>query len=150
MNDDVARRILQNNAYATVSTVCADGAPWGVPVHFAYDESRVFWLSADTTQHSQNIAREPRVFVTIFDSRQTVAEPADRGAVYIATTARKLTGDDELYAREVYADRFPDDDDRRVGADAIGIYAAPLGVCDEEKSDAGRRYYVAHDEGATA
>lgn len=142
MNDDVAARILRNNAYLTVSTVNEDGSPWASPVHFAYDDSRLYWLSPDATQHSQNILRDDRVFVTIFDSRQTVAEPADRGALYVRTIATKLSGDDELRAREVYADRFADEDNRRVST-SVGIYGAPLGELDTARSDAGRRYYQA-------
>lgn len=148
--NELVQTILRHNAYGTISTICQDGSPWATPVHIVYDETALYWLSPVSTLHSQNIARDGRVFITIFNSSQTVAEPADRAALYIQTQARKLEGDDELAAREIFADRYPDEDNRKVGADVIGIYAAPLGRLDEQKSDAQRCYLSIRQDGERA
>lgn len=148
--NELVQTILRNNAYGTIATVCEDGSPWATPVHIVYDETTLYWLSAESTTHSQNIARDGRVFVTVFNSSQTVAEPGDRAALYLQTEAHKLEGDDELAAREIFADRYPDEDNRKVGADAIGVYAAPLGILDVQKSDAQRCYLSIYDGGIRA
>lgn len=148
--NELVQTILRRNAYGTISTICEDGSPWASPVHIVYDETTIYWLSAVSTVHSQNIARDGRVFITVFNSSQTVAEPADRAALYIQTEAHQLEGDDELAAREIFADRYPDEDNRKVGADAIGIYAAPLGMLDAQKSDAQRCYLSIHEDGVRA
>lgn len=140
--NDATQRILRNNSYATLSTICEDGSPWATPVHFAYDNTQLYWFSTDTTQHSQNVARDHRVFVTIFDSRQMIAEPEDRGALYIQSEARKLEGEELARAREVFADRFEDEDNRRIGDDSIAVYAAAFGTQNMAKSQGQLIYYT--------
>lgn len=147
--NDVALRILRNNIYATLSTIAEDGSPWAVPVHFAYDDTQLYWFSAESTTHAQNVAHDARVFVTIFDSRQTVAEPEDRGALYIQSVARKLEGDELAHAREVYADRFEDEDDRRLGDDSIAVYAASFGTLNQSKTKGQLLYYTVRQSEAT-
>lgn len=139
--NDVALRILRNNIYATLSTVGEDGSPWATPVHFAYDDTQLYWFSADSTTHSHNIARDNRVFLTIFDSRQMVAEPEDRGALYLQSEARKLDGDELTRAREVYADRFEDEDNRRID-DTISVFAAPFGELNTVRTKGQLLYYT--------
>lgn len=148
--NELVQTILRRNAYGTISTTTADGSPWATPVHIVYDDTSIYWLSAVSTVHSQNIQRDSRVFITVFNSSQTVAEPGDRAALYIQTEARKLEGDEELAAREIFADRYPDEDNRKVGADTIGIYAAPIGTLDTQRSDAQRCYLSMHDDGVRA
>ncbi len=138
--NDVALRILRNNTYATLSTVSRDGSPWATPVHFAYDDAQVYWFSADSTVHSQNILHDNRVFLTIFDSRQMVAEPEDRGALYIQSEARKLEGDELLRAREVFADRFEDEDNRKLD-DMISVFAASFGELNSAHTRGQLMYY---------
>ena len=147
--NDVALRILRNNTYATLSTVSEDGSPWATPVHFAYDDTQVYWFSDAGTVHSQNIMRDNRVFVTIFDSRQMVAEPEDRGALYLQSEARKLDGDELLHAREVFADRFEDEDNRRID-DTISVFAASFGQLNAAHTKGQLLYYTTRSQEVTA
>ena len=130
--NEITTAILKNNVFCTVATVDDDGSPRATPVHFAFDETNIYWLSKDNTVHSGNIARDRRVFIVVFDSRQAAETLGDRGAVYIATHALKLSGDAAIAARDVYADRFPDDNGRKLVD--WNVYAAPIGVMDAEKS----------------
>jgi general stress protein 26 len=63
------RELLYRLPYATIATVCPDGQPWNTPV-FARgdDELNLYWVSHKQAQHSLNIARQPRIFVVIYDS----------------------------------------------------------------------------------
>ena len=142
-------QILKTNTYLTLATICHDGSPYGTPLRFAYDETKVYWLSLDETIHSQNIARDGRVFITVFNSQQN-PEPGSRGAVYIRTIAHALEGEAELAARNVFADRFYDSD--KLGHDAK-IYSAIIGEWDSEKSQELRFYMNGErleNQGATA
>lgn len=134
------RIILEKNHYVVLSTVCEDGSPWGTPVHFAFDEQNIYWFSADSTVHSQNVMRTGKVFLIIYNSQQNPEALDERGAVYVATTARALEGDEELAARDIYADRFSTD--RKLGEGAH-MYAAPIGILNTAKTKGQLIYYGA-------
>lgn len=139
--NDIASAILNFNSYCTLSTVSADGTPWGSPVHFAYDEAKIYWVSHSKANHSQNLEHNNKLFITIFDSRQAAETLGDRGAVYISTRATKLSGDAAMAARDVYSGRYPDDNSRKM-AD-WEIYSAPIGELNEGKTSGQRLYYEA-------
>lgn len=137
---DIARQVLKENTYMTLSTVSRDGAPWGTPVHFAHDGTYVYWLSKPETVHSHNLSENDRLFVTIFDAGQSVGESAQRRCVYLQTRGELLDGDEELAAREVYADVFSDEDGRDLAQ--WRYYRAEIGRIDEAKSNEQRVYFV--------
>lgn len=141
MNDlnATATTILNANFYCVLATVCDDGAPWAVPIHFAYDSTYIYWLSHETTIHSRNIERDGRAFITVYDSHQGPESPDRRGAVYISTVAQQLSGDEAMAARDIYADRYPDEDGRKLAE--WSIYRAPIGEINQEKSVGQMVYY---------
>ncbi|GGN12162.1 uncharacterized protein YhbP (UPF0306 family) [Actinoplanes campanulatus] len=64
-----ARAILAANRYAVLGTATPAGEPWVSPVYFVnLDFSRVLWLSRPSARHSELIADNPRIAVTVFDS----------------------------------------------------------------------------------
>ncbi len=73
---DIAAQVLAHNDYMTISTASVEAEPWGTPVHFAHDERYVYWMSEPDATHSQNLADNPHVFITMFDSGQTVGDLA--------------------------------------------------------------------------
>lgn len=138
---EIAQEVLESNTYMTLATASADGVPHGTPVHFSYDTQYVYWLSAPDAVHSQNLAANDRLFVTVFDAGQSVSDLAQRRCVYIATRGELLSGDDEMAAREVFADKFGDEDNRK--ASEWGYYRAKIGEIDANKSDEQRVYFTA-------
>ena len=136
---DISQAVLKENTYMTLATAGTDGTPWGTPVHFAYDSEYMYWLSSPEATHSKNLTKNDKLFVTIFDAGQSVGELAQRRCVYIQTRGELLEGDDELAAREVYADKFGDEDGRK--ASEWNYYRAKIGVLNTEKSDEQRVYY---------
>lgn len=140
-HEQIAHEVLKANTYMTLATVDTDGQPWGTPVHFAHDEQYVYWMSEPGAQHSQNLAANSKLFVTVFDAGQSVNELAQRRCVYIQTHGEQVSGDDELAAREVFADKFGDEDGRKVSE--WQYYRAKLGEIDASKSDEQRIYYKA-------
>lgn len=137
MNPDT-RTILENNNYAVLSTVNSAGVPWGTPVHFAFDDQNIYWISGDTAIHSQNIEDNGKLFVIVFNSQQDTAK-GTRAALYVETTARALEGDEATAAHDtVYAKRFTTSHLPESGAH---IYAAPIGVINEAKTKDQMMYY---------
>lgn len=141
--NDIAAAILKFNNYCTLATVSADGTPWGTPVHFAYDENKIYWVSNKNAVHSVNLEHNPKVSITIFDSHQAAETLGDRGAVYIASRATKLSDDAAMAARDVYSGRWPDDNSRKMAE--WEIYSAPIGVLNETKSK-GQLLYFSSEE----
>ena len=51
-----------------LATVDPDGAPRSTPLHFILNDNQLIWLSSESAQHSQNIARDGRIDFAIWDS----------------------------------------------------------------------------------
>ena len=72
----------------TIATVCADGSPWNTPVAPTPSNDLVFrWGSNEESIHSQNIRKEKRVFVVVYDSR---APEGTGEGVYMKGVAEEL------------------------------------------------------------
>ena len=60
--------LLQLPPYYNIATE-GNGQPWNSPVWAARDENfNLYWSSWVQAVHSKNIAKNPRVFLTLFDS----------------------------------------------------------------------------------
>ncbi|MEJ1922531.1 pyridoxamine 5'-phosphate oxidase family protein [Microbacterium sp. KHB019] len=104
MDDDLfdhARGIVDSIRYVTLATVDAEGNPWSTPVYFAADDGleAFYWMSAQTSQHSQNIEAHPAVSLAVFDS---TVPPYFGRCVYASGLAETLTGDELRLALDVY------------------------------------------------
>ncbi len=83
-----AVEILKGMKYLTIATVCEDGSPWNTPVAPSPMKDLVFtWGPNENSIHSQNIRREKRVFVVIYDSH---AEEGAGEGVYMKGIAEEL------------------------------------------------------------
>ena len=112
--NDKAKAILDSIKYATVATVSNDGQPWNSPVYCVYDENYTFyWASSITSQHSQNIYANNKIFIAVYDS--TVPWGTGKG-VFIQAEAAEVTDAAEIAkacelrkARVSDANQPPDD-----------------------------------------
>lgn len=129
---DIITQTVQVGALATVNE---DGSPWNSPIHFAFGDDYVCWLSPREAQHSVNIDRDPRVSITLW-ARDKV--PNVQGA-YIQTTATVVEGIEEVAVRQVYAARFGGSIPEKFLAAAT--YKAPLGDINTTKTRGGRLYF---------
>ena len=90
----MARAIVDNNSYMTLSTADADGLPWASPVWYATESYReFFWVSKPGARHSQNIVVRPEVGTVIFDSTVPISTGK---AVYMAARAEEVTAAREI------------------------------------------------------
>lgn len=90
-----AKEIIEKIIYITVASVTPEGKPWNSPVYSAYDKDTYtfYWVSPRRTQHSQNIMKNPNVFLVIYDS--TVPEGTGEG-VYVQARASEVTNLKEM------------------------------------------------------
>jgi nitroimidazol reductase NimA-like FMN-containing flavoprotein (pyridoxamine 5'-phosphate oxidase superfamily) len=81
----MARDVIATNRYFVLGTAHPDGQPRVSPVYFNHHEHRAFyWVSSPDSQHSHNIAADPRVNAVVFDSS---TPPSENRAVYLTGTA---------------------------------------------------------------
>ncbi len=108
---EIARGIIDANAYMTLATADEAGCPWVSPVWYAHAGYReFFWVSSPEAKHSRNLAARPRVSVVIFDSRAPVGEGQ---AVYVSALAGEVEDADldrgmEIFSRASVAGGAPE------------------------------------------
>jgi nitroimidazol reductase NimA-like FMN-containing flavoprotein (pyridoxamine 5'-phosphate oxidase superfamily) len=84
----MAREVIAANRYFVLGTVHPDGHPRVSPVYFNHHEHRSFyWVSEPGSQHSRNIAAEPRLNAVVFDSS---TPPPETRAVYLTGAAGEV------------------------------------------------------------
>ena len=97
---------LAAHSTLTLATLAADGGPSAASLFFAADEAaRLYWVSAPSTRHSQNLAAHPRAAVTISAATWQWTEIA---GVQLEGTVRALPpGADWQAAWALYGAKFP-------------------------------------------
>jgi general stress protein 26 len=98
-------RLLHGQSTVVLSTVNADGTPHATPLFYlAGDELEIYWFSAASSQHSDNLARDCKVAVAVYASTEHWKEIC---GAQMRGTVKKIT--DRALRREVtkrYCDRF--------------------------------------------
>lgn len=87
----------------TLATAGADG-PWAAAVFYAHDELKLYFLSAPSTRHAENLAANPRVAATI--QRDYADWPGIRG-LQLEGTVREVAGEGQARVRALYQQRYP-------------------------------------------
>ncbi|MBV6408646.1 MAG: hypothetical protein EFKGCFLK_02247 [Rhodocyclaceae bacterium] len=87
----------------TLATAGADG-PWAAAVFYAHDELKLYFLSAPSTRHAENLAANPRVAATI--QRDYADWPGIRG-LQLEGTVREVAGEGQARVRALYQRRYP-------------------------------------------
>ena len=83
---EMARETIDANHFFVLGTSHPDGQPRVSPVYFNHHEYRTFyWVSSPESQHSRNLASDPRLNAVVFDS--SVQPGPQTKAVYVTGTA---------------------------------------------------------------
>jgi nitroimidazol reductase NimA-like FMN-containing flavoprotein (pyridoxamine 5'-phosphate oxidase superfamily) len=122
LDEATAWSILEQGAYGVLSTVSADGAPYGVPVSYCLLGGAVYLHSAREGRKLDHLAREPRVSFCVVGA--TAVLPADFGTLYescvVEGAAREAIGDEKQAALEglvaKYAEGFEEEGLRYIDA----------------------------------
>ena len=92
---DQARALLAANRYAVIGTASPTGDPWVSPVYFGHlGLGTLMWLSRPASRHSELIAGNDRIAVTVYDS--TVAMGG--ATAFYALASARLCPEAELPA----------------------------------------------------
>jgi PPOX class probable F420-dependent enzyme len=89
--DDDVRGLLSGANFAHLATVMPDGSPHSVAVWIRLEGDRLAFFTQPTSQKALNLARDPRVAVSITDHAQPYRTARIRGRV-----AETLSGDAAL------------------------------------------------------
>jgi len=84
-------RLIEGKNFASLATIMPDGSPHVTPMWVDHDGNSVLMNTAEGRIKLRNIARDPRVAVTIFDHKN----PYDRVVILGRVTARTHDGAEE-------------------------------------------------------
>lgn len=102
-----AVELLNGPPYFNVATE-SDGQPWNSPVWAARDQSlNLYWSSWVKAVHSENIGKNPRTFLTLFDSTRQRGTNNLR-CLYLQCTTVTVRDPDE--AAKAFALLYPGED----------------------------------------
>lgn len=126
------KTVLTENLIGTLATLNEDGSPWATPLHIFADDKALYWFSAETHQHSQNIERDGRASIALFSK-----EDGTKGA-YISGTATKLDAAQTAEAQQIVIDLFG-----KIPAvfENTSGYRLPIGEINSSKSSEKRWYF---------
>lgn len=82
------RNLLDDANYAHIATLLPDGAPHSVPVWVGLEGDRIAVLTSPSSRKARNLARDPRVAISIADRSQPYRTALIRGRV-----TERLDGD---------------------------------------------------------
>lgn len=86
--DDV-RRLIDGANYAHLATLLPDGAPHSVPMWVGLEGDRIAVQTSPGSRKARNVARDPRVAISITDQARPLVMAVVRGRV-----VDRLDGDD--------------------------------------------------------
>jgi len=96
--DDAVIKILQEGEYGVLSTVDADGQPYGVPLNYALQGSNIYFHCALTGHKLDNLLANEKVSFCVVGRSKVV--PADFTSEFESVI---VTGTaEEIYAEEKY------------------------------------------------
>lgn len=90
--------ILAETKLLSMATVKPDSSPWINTAYFAHTDSLIFYLLTPfSSVHGQNLARNPKVAFTIFNSQQN--HPKKRGLQFTGTCTKTAPAETDLATR---------------------------------------------------
>lgn len=108
MFDTTAREILDGRNFAVVATVNPDGGPQSSVIWYKREGDTLVFSTTDGRRKARNLARDPRLSVTVFDLADPYRSVEIRGtAELLPDEARALPP--ELSRRYLGTDSTPDD-----------------------------------------
>jgi PPOX class probable F420-dependent enzyme len=101
--DEATRKLLDDKNFATVATLNPDGGPQASVVWILREGDTVVFSSISTRRKARNLARDPRVSLTVFDTGNPYHSVEIRGTAELAedpakslpvAVSRKYLGED--------------------------------------------------------
>lgn len=132
--NEQSKNIFASSYLGAIATVTADGSPWATPLHMAADDNYVYWFSEEKEVHSQNIARDSRVSLSLFAPEGG----SKKQGVYVNGRAERMDESTWPDVRELLIARLGFD----LGCFYTGTaYRLPIGELDTQKSTGNCWYF---------
>lgn len=75
VDENAALEILKSGSFGVLSTIGADGYPYGVPVNYAYDDGKIYFHCAKNVGHKQdNLRFSGKVSFTVVTKSDVISE----------------------------------------------------------------------------
>ena len=87
--DDTARRLLDGKNFATVATLLPDGSPQTSVVWVTRDGDQALFSTVATRRKARNLARDPRVSVSVYDAANPYLSIEIRGRAELVVDEAK-------------------------------------------------------------
>jgi PPOX class probable F420-dependent enzyme len=87
--DDATRRLLDGKNFATVATLNPDGGPHSSVVWFIRDGDAILFSTSSTRKKARNLARDPRISVTVFELENPYNSVEIRGSAELLDDPEK-------------------------------------------------------------
>lgn len=113
---DSTIELFKGKNFAFVASVMSDGSPQITPVWIDYDGRHILVNTAEGRTKQRNLARDPRIAVSIIDSGNPYNTVSVRGEVVEQTTAGADEHIDRLAKKYLGVDKYPfrNPDEKRV------------------------------------
>ena len=100
ITDEDALAVLDRAQYGMLSTVSADGTPYGVPLGFCRDGDRIYFHCALTGRKLDNIAHDSRVSFCVVGRTELLPEQfaMNYQSVIVEGRAAEVAGDERMRA----------------------------------------------------
>ena len=85
------RALFEGRNYAHLATVLPDGSPHTVPIWAGIEDGRIVFFTQEASRKARNLARDPRVAISVVDFEQPYRSGWVRGRI-----AATRTGEDAL------------------------------------------------------
>lgn len=75
VDENATLEILKSGSFGVLSTIGADGYPYGVPVNYAYDDGKIYFHCAKNVGHKQdNLRFSGKVSFTVVTKSDVISE----------------------------------------------------------------------------
>ena len=92
LTTEEAVKLLETAEYGVLSTVNADGTPYGIPLSYLYDNNKIYFHCATVGQKIDNITANSNVSFVVVGSTEPVAEGHDYSTYYESAFAAGKAG----------------------------------------------------------
>src|SRR5690606_17517281 len=127
--------VFDENYIGSIATINDDGSPWSTPLHMVKDGEYIYWFSNEDKIHSRNIARDPRVSLSLFSANPSCGLKG----VYVNGRAEMVEQDrrDEIWSMfsSKLGDKVPP------GMEKSQAYRLALGDISRDKSTSNCWYF---------
>ena len=105
--NDKQKQLLEGKNFAFLATINPDGSPQVTPVWVEYDGTHVVINTEKSRAKVRNIAKDPRVSVSIANAANPYEYVEIRGKVVEVTDKGGLEGIDRLAKKYIGQDKYP-------------------------------------------